>query len=371
MILICISSNLDAAAQGSTCRALPGLTWRRNLQTSRFRLIDLNHILLFLAVLSPLAVLANGMRSGASSSWRLTSVIVLAITGFSWIFFRSEAGYIGAGAWFALLFLPAIGLKRVAELSASRQFGRARRLVSALQFLHPSDDLRQQVQFFRTLESRQNQGSISPPAPEFSSRSSMFRRNRLYGAWAVITIIILNVAAFALEGSSSTDPERLLRLGALDTTRVIWLHEYWRLGTALFLHYGILHLLFNLFALYILGPAFERAVGGIKFLFCYLVSGLGSSAGVVLLTLELPRLVHPAQLVGASGCVMGIVGALAGYLVHHRHTPDAPARLKNILTIIVVQVLFDISTPQVSMSAHLCGLVTGFFLGLLVTTADD
>jgi membrane associated rhomboid family serine protease len=334
-------------------------------------LIDLNHILLFLAIISPLAVLANGLRSGSSSSWRLTSVIVLAVTGISWIFFRHDAGYVGAGAWLALLFLPAVGLKRVAELSSVRQFGRARRLVTALQFLHPSHELRQQAELFRTLESRQSQGLISAPAPEFGGRGRIFRRNRLYGSWAVVTIIILNVIAFAIEGSSSKDPVRLLQLGALDPLRVIWLHEYWRLGTALFLHYGILHLLFNLFALYVLGPALERSIGAGKFLFCYLVSGLGSSAGVLLLMLTLPRLVQPAQLVGASGCVMGIVGAWAGFLVRHRHLPDTPARLKNILTIVVVQALFDLSTRQVSTSAHLCGLITGFFLGLIVTTTND
>jgi rhomboid protease GluP len=334
-------------------------------------LIDPNHILLFLAIISPLAVLANGLRSGVSSSWRLTALIVLAVTGVSWIFFRHEAGYVGAGAWFALLFVPAIGLRRVAELSSSRQFGRARRLVSALQFLHPSHDLRQQAELFRTLESRQAQGLISAPAAEFSGRGRMFRRNRLYGSWAVVTIIILNVAAFAVEGSSSTNPERLLRLGALDPFLVVWRHEYWRLGTALFLHYGSLHLLFNLFALYILGPALERAIGAGKFLFCYLVSGLASSAGVVLLMLTLPRIVQPTQLVGASGCIMGIVGAWTGFLLRHRHAPDGPARLNNILTIIVIQVLFDRFTKEVSMSAHLCGLVAGFFLGLIVTNTHD
>ena len=61
---------------------------------------------------------------------------------------------------------------------------------------------------------------------------------------------------------------------------------------------------------------------------------------------------------------MGIVGAWAGYLLRHRHLPGAPTRLKNIATIVVVQFIFDISTPQVSMSAHLCGLFTGFLLGL-------
>ena len=75
---------------------------------------------------------------------------------------------------------------------------------------------------------------------------------------------------------------------------------------------------------------------------------------------------RPAELVGASGCVMGIVGAWAGFLVRHRHVWQAKQRLLNILLIIVIQILFDISTPQVSTSAHLCGLVTGFVIGLAV-----
>jgi rhomboid protease GluP len=63
---------------------------------------------------------------------------------------------------------------------------------------------------------------------------------------------------------------------------------------------------------------------------------------------------------------MGIVGALAGFLVRHRHAPQAKQRLGNIVLIIVIQVAFDLSTPQVSMAAHLCGLIAGFFLGLIL-----
>jgi len=81
--------------------------------------------------------------------------------------------------------------------------------------------------------------------------------------------------------------------------------------------------------------------------------------------LTLLKIVRPAELVGASGCVMGIVGAWAGFLIRHRHAWQAKQRLLNILLIIVIQVLFDLSTPQVSTSAHLCGLVTGFVIGLL------
>jgi membrane associated rhomboid family serine protease len=325
-------------------------------------LIELNHILLFLALLSPLAVLGRTWRPGASSSWRLAAFLVLLVTGVAYIFWRENAGYVGAGAWLALLFLPAIGLKRVTELSAFHHYAKAQKLATALLILHPSRELREQVQLFGTLARRQAQGLAS--APVQYSENGRVMPNRLSRSWVVVGLIIVNCIVFAIEGTGSTDPIRLSRLGALDPILVIWGHQYWRLFTALFLHYGALHLLFNLFALYVLGPPLERAIGSVRFLFCYLVSGLGSSAGVVFLTSI--RLVHNGQLVGASGCVMGIVGAWAGFLLRNRHLPGAGTRLKNIATIVVVQFIFDISTPQVSMSAHLCGLATGFFLGLLI-----
>lgn len=324
-------------------------------------LIELNHILLFLALLSPLAVLFRAWKREMARAWRVASFVVLGITGISFLFFRNDAGYIGAGAWFALLFLPATGLKRVAELSAWHRYAEARRLTSLLRFLHPGRELRQQESLFRDLETRQAAGQLPGPLSE----SYQWRRNyRLAGCWAVITLIVVNAICFAIEGRSSMNPAVLSRLGALDARLVISGHQYWRLGTSLFLHYGIAHLLFNLFALYIIGPALERVIGGFRFLVCYLISGLGSSAGVVILTLL--HVVRPSQLVGASGCVMGVVGALAGFLLRDRHVPETRARLQNVFMIIGIQVIFDIFTPQVSMPAHLCGLVTGFALGMVL-----
>ena len=63
---------------------------------------------------------------------------------------------------------------------------------------------------------------------------------------------------------------------------------------------------------------------------------------------------------------MGIVGAWAAFLLLHRDAPAAKQRLSNVVLIIAIQIAFDLSTPQVSMSAHLCGLITGFFAGLLI-----
>ena len=325
--------------------------------------MDLNHIFLFLAVISSLLVLARAWRPQTPyHGWRVGALIVLAITCVAWFFLRTAAGYIGGIAWFALLFLPAIGLRKVTERAARGDYRSAAKLGAILQILHPTAELRDQVRLFRHLESRQTQRVAFGSAP----LRQRVRHSQLRSAPAVLVLILLNAVTFLFEISFGdlNDPEVLHRVGALEPYAVVVQGEYWRLFTALFLHGGFTHLLFNIFALYILGPPLERSIGTMRFVVCYLISGLASSAGVVGLTML--GFVQVSQLVGASGCIMGIVGALAGFLVRHRHAPQAKQRLGNIVLIIVIQVAFDLSTPQVSMAAHLCGLIAGFFLGLIL-----
>ena len=324
--------------------------------------MDLNHIFLFIAVISPLLVLARAWRPGGIfRGWRIAAIIVLGITGAAWLFFRENAGYVGGGAWFALLFLPAVGLRKASQLAAQGRYESARRLTALLHFLHPTAQLRDQLQLFQSLELRGR--AVDQIEIE---KVPQDRPSRLRNAPVVVIFILLNVAAFCVElwRGALTNPATLHRLGALDFVAVINKGEFWRLFTALFLHYNLLHLVFNLFALYVLGPPLERTIGALRFAMCYVIAGIGSTGGVVLLTLL--KIVRPAELVGASGCVMGIVGAWAGFLIRHRHVWQAKQRLLNILLIIAIQIVFDISTPQVSTSAHLCGLVTGFVIGLAV-----
>lgn len=324
--------------------------------------MDLNHILLFVALITPALVLARAWRPGGMfRGWRVPAIIVLTITGVSWLFFRDYAGYVGGGAWFALLFLPMVGLRRASELAAQGRYESAVRLARILRILHPTRQLREQLDIFHQLEAQHR------PPPEIESESLpdiIFRRLRI--APAVSVIILLNIIIFGVElhRQALINPLMLHRLGELDFTEVVNQGEFWRLITALFLHYGPVHLIVNLFALYVIGPPLEEIIGTIRFAGCYLISGIGSTAGVMALTLI--GILRPIPLVGASGCVMGIVGVWAGFLLRHRHTWQAKQRLWNILLIIAMQVLFDVFTPQVSTSAHLCGLITGFALGLVV-----
>ena len=332
--------------------------------------MNLNHILLFLAIVSPLLVLARGLRPSAPyHGWRAAALIVLAVTAVGWLLWPHASGYVGGAAWLLVLFLPAIGLRKITQLAAQGHYQSAARLGAALQILHPTAELREQVSSFRSLKSHapQSRAFRSVPANHYLAPSSL--RDQVRSAPAVFALILVNVLVFLYEISAGdwNDPAFLHRIGALEADVVVVQGEYWRLGTALFLHAGFLHLAFNLFALYILGPPLERSIGTIRFVACYLISGLGSSAGVVALT-EI-GVVEVGQVIGASGCIMGVVGAWAGFLLRHHHAPLAKQRLANIGLIVAIQIAFDLSTPQVSMAAHVCGLVAGLFLGRILAPA--
>jgi rhomboid protease GluP len=182
---------------------------------------------------------------------------------------------------------------------------------------------------------------------------------------AVWILIGLNIAMFCAELAlgGSTNDRVLRRLGALETNVVAAGHQYWRLLTSLFLHYGFLHISVNLYALYLLGPALERMIGSIRFAIGYLISGLGSGGGVVLFYAI--GLTRAQELVGASGCVMGVIGMSAGLLLRHRQSPLAGRRLLEILAIVFFQTIFDLLVPQVSLGAHLCGFLTGLLVGII------
>ena len=193
-------------------------------------------------------------------------------------------------------------------------------------------------------------------------------RRRVVGTPAVWALILLNVAMFGMEIvlGGSTNSLTLQNLGGLEPAAVVVRREYWRLFTALFLHYGALHLGINLLGLYILGPALERIIGATRFILSYLLSGIGSSAGVVLLWAL--GLTKSNLLVGASGCIMGVIGVSAGLLLRHRQSPLAGRQLQNIVAIVAIQTAFDLWSPRVSLAAHLSGFISGVFIGLVLAS---
>ncbi len=196
----------------------------------------------------------------------------------------------------------------------------------------------------------------------FGAQRTLFSRE----ARATQMLIVVNLLMFLAElrYSNPMDPFGLFRLGALYPP-VVRAGEWWRLITSTFLHFGPLHLSFNMLGLWILGPFVEFALGFRRFLFVYLVAGI-SSMGFVMTYASGP---NGEQLtVGASGAIMGLIGATGALMLRgwlREKAVSARRRLMATLLIVVMQTMFDAVVPNVSMAAHLSGAVMGFFLTLL------
>ena len=180
-------------------------------------------------------------------------------------------------------------------------------------------------------------------------------------ARATQILIVLNVFMFVVESclGGGTDLDVLYRLGALFPPAVR-AGEWWRLITAVFLHFGALHLAMNMFGLWFLGPFVEFALGFRRFMLVYLLAGIGSMATVMAFSSGANA---ESLTVGASGCVMGLVGATGSLMLRgwlREKALAAKRRLVLMLLIVSMQVLFDSVIPQVSMTAHLSGAFIGF-----------
>jgi membrane associated rhomboid family serine protease len=136
--------------------------------------------------------------------------------------------------------------------------------------------------------------------------------------------------------------------------------EYWRLLTAGFLHAGIFHLLFNMFALYVLGSLLEPAVGRFRFGLIYLVSLLAGSFGALLLSPDSPT-------VGASGAIFGLMGA-AVIVMRKR---GLSAMESGLGFWIVLNLVITFTVPNISIGGHVGGLIGGGVAALLLFNLGD
>ena len=123
--------------------------------------------------------------------------------------------------------------------------------------------------------------------------------------------------------------------------------EWWRLVTAAFLHYGILHLGMNMLVLWIIGPPLEEYFGHGRYALVYLVSGLAGSAGALIWSPD-------AATVGASGAIWGIMGA-ALVLERRRIYVFGGQAMGLVLFNLVITFLI----PGISIGGHVGGLIGG------------
>lgn len=182
--------------------------------------------------------------------------------------------------------------------------------------------------------------------------------------WLILGNFIMFVLEYKASGTSNflTSPSggATLRLGeSLPLGFILGTHQYWRWVTACFLHGGLLHIGFNMWALYDIGPLVESFFGGAKFFTIYLVTGI---CGYILSGY------FGYTSLGASGAILGLLGAMLAYGIRRSHTA-AGRQLRNVASRWAIYILIFSFLPGVDIFAHIGGFCSGFLLAMVI--GDD
>ncbi|MBQ6834739.1 MAG: rhomboid family intramembrane serine protease [Lachnospiraceae bacterium] len=182
-------------------------------------------------------------------------------------------------------------------------------------------------------------------------------------AYVNIGLMILNVLYFLyLEiAGSSEDVYFMYEKGAMFAPAVLEDGEYYRLLTAMFMHFGIDHIINNMIVLFALGDNLERALGHIKYLLLYLFCGVG--ANWISMMMDSPDSMVVSA--GASGAVFGVVGGLFyAVLVNRGQLEDLSTR--QLIVMIVLSLYLGFTESGVDNVAHIGGLILGILAGVLL-----
>jgi membrane associated rhomboid family serine protease len=176
-------------------------------------------------------------------------------------------------------------------------------------------------------------------------------------------LIVMNVIAFLTEQGQlspfgSGIYGRVIDEGVLYRAAISEGHQYWRLLSSAFLHENLIHIGFNMYLLYMLGLMLEPAIGSVRFAAIYATSLLAGSFGVVFAT--------NAPSLGASGAVFGLMGAAVVEL----RARNLSVMQSGIGGLIIINLILSFSLANISVGAHIGGLIGGGLAGLAIRTAD-
>ncbi|MGL4306839.1 MAG: rhomboid family intramembrane serine protease [Mycobacteriaceae bacterium] len=193
---------------------------------------------------------------------------------------------------------------------------------------------------------KQAQSQVRPVRNTFGTPMTQ-AQSRPYVTYSLMTvnITIFVLALFLGMNTSSGVADKL--------TKTMWLWmpavadgEFWRIATSGFIHLGIIHIVLNMYSLYVLGGDVERALGRTRYIAVYMISLLGGSA----LVMWLAPLDATA---GASGAIFGLMGAELFLLLKLKISPQT------LLTLIAINIFISVTVPNISLWGHLGGLAAG------------
>ena len=189
------------------------------------------------------------------------------------------------------------------------------------------------------------------------------------GVTVTKVLVVINVIVYVILAArgDTQDTEYMFRCGALWVPSVLEDLEIYRLLTSAFLHFSFLHLFNNMLLLFFMGDVLEDAVGGIRFLIVYLLSGIAGN--LITLLLE----VHTGEYslsAGASGAVFGVLGALLCLLILNRGRVSYLTGGR-IAFFVLYSLFTGFTSSGVNNAAHVGGLLAGFVLALISRPAGS
>lgn len=175
--------------------------------------------------------------------------------------------------------------------------------------------------------------------------------------WGLFAINLL-FGALLIFLDASQNRELLLDFGAMYSPLIVS-GEYWRLLSAMFLHAGFLHLLFNLIGIIIFGRINERLFGRINFFLLYVLTGISASSTSYVFN-------DVGISVGASGAIFGMMGAMISFFAINRKIfgKDGLNTLYGVIILSIINLWFGTTIDGVDNWAHIGGLVSGLILGV-------
>lgn len=178
-----------------------------------------------------------------------------------------------------------------------------------------------------------------------------------------ITLVVINIIVFfVLDVCGNTeDGIYMFEHGAMYPYSVLLDHEWYRLFTSAFLHFGISHLVNNMIMLVCLGSYLERALGSVKYAIFYVISAVGSSLVSMMHMLKTDDIAVSG---GASGVIFAVIGALL-YLVIRNKGHFEDLTMLRFLIMMGLSLYYGFTTTGVDNAAHLGGLCIGFVLGII------
>lgn len=177
-----------------------------------------------------------------------------------------------------------------------------------------------------------------------------------YALLAINILLFIIMVFVSSDGIYGFQTETLVKFGG-NVKSLVLNGEYWRLIASAFLHDGFLHLICNMYALYVLGIQLENFFGKTRFAIIYLFSAI--TGNLLSLVFADPNVVS----IGASGAIFGLFGSLLYFGYYYRVYLGTVLRTQ-IVPVILINLLFGIVTPGIDNAAHIGGLIGGVFISM-------